>query len=173
MAKKTKPRKTKTVSGTAGDGAAKKRGRQPNKWIEGFGPGNLVEYRKKFALSEAKLAAYLSTTLTSYRNWVGGQSTPSEAKQKELRELLGRDYVAPPEGEKNPRGRPRKAAAEMTTSIAAARSSVSSNGDGHPVSSSSLGDVVAAYVRRLPADRSLSMEDLEAITAHIRRILSK
>jgi cytochrome c peroxidase len=108
---------------------------------------------------------------------VGGQSTPSEAKQKQMQELISKDYVAPPEGEKKPRGRPRKATAgaespAMTMSVAAARSAVASNGDGHPGGTSALMDVVAAYVRRLPADRSLSMEDLEAITARIKAMLS-
>lgn len=168
MSKKTKPRKTRTTS--AEGGTPKKRGRQPNKWIEGFGPGNLVEYRKKQEISEAKLAAYLETTLTSYRNWISGQSTPSEAKQKELQDLLAKDYVAPPEGEKKPRVRSRKAVASerlATTSDAAA-----ANGDGvHQSSSSAVAALTLEYVRRLPAGQGLSIDELEAMIARIRKAL--
>lgn len=171
MAKKTRPKK-RTVSNAPGETAPSgKRGRQPNKWIEGFSPGNLVEYRKKHEISEAKLAAYLDTTLTSYRNWVGGQSTPSEAKQKELQDLLAKDYVAPPEGEKKQRGRPRKAAASArlaTTTDAV----VAPNGDGaHQTSSGAVAALALEYVRRLPAGQGLSIEDLEAKIARIRKAL--
>lgn len=168
MTKKTRPRKTKTTSGEAG--APSKRGRQPNKWIEGFGPGNLVEYRKKHEISEAKLAAYLDTTLTSYRNWVSGQSTPSESKQKELQHLLAKDYVAPPEGETKPRGRPRKAVASER--LATTSDVVPANGDGvHQSTSSAVAGLALEYVRRLPAGQGLSIEDLERHIARIKKAL--
>lgn len=157
MAKKVKPPR-KSANGDAG--AERKRGRKPNKWVEGLGPTDLTNYRQKHSLSEAKLAKYLGVTLTTVRNWIAGDNTPSEAKQKDIRDLLSKDYVTPAGGEAKPRGRGRRPAA-------AATGGVSENGDGHPVRSSALAEVVAAYVRRLPPEQLLDIDQLEQ---HIERI---
>lgn len=177
MAKKKASRK-KTVTNAEG-GAKKKRGRQPNKWIEGFEAKQLVDYRKKHDISEAKLAAYLDTTLTSLRNWISGKNTPGQPKQKEMQELLAKDYVAPPAGEKKPRGRRKKgaetavetAAPAMTTSVAVARDAVASNGGAQPKDASAIAAVVLEYVRRLPQGQALSIEELEGHIARIKRAL--
>jgi transcriptional regulator with XRE-family HTH domain len=159
MAKKAKPRKQKT------SGAPGKRGRKPNTWIEGFGPAHLIEYRKKHGLSEAKLGKYLGVTLTTVRNWLGGDNTPSQDKQKVIQDLLSRDYVASPEAEKKARGRGRKPSSNGATST-------HENGDAPPVRSSALAEVVAAFVRRLPPEQLLDIDQLEKHIARIKKALA-
>lgn len=164
MAKKIKPRKPKT------DGTPAKRGRKPNTWIEGFGPSQLIDYRKKHGLSEAKLGKYLGVTLTTVRNWLGGDNTPSQDKQRVIQGLLAKDYVAAPGAEKKPRGRGRKAS---TNGVTGTNGASGASDEGEPaVRSSALAEVVAAYVRRLPPEQLLDIDQLEQHIARIKKALA-
>jgi DNA-binding transcriptional regulator YiaG len=168
MAKKAKPRKQKT--GDAG-ATGRKRGRRPNTWIEGFGPSQLIEYRKKHGLSEAKLGKYLGVTLTTVRNWLGGDNTPSQEKQRVIQDLLSKDYVAPAGAEKRPRGRGRKTSMNGATN-GATKNGAPDDGDAPAVRSSALAEVVAAYVRRLPPEQLLDIDQLEQHIARIKKALA-
>lgn len=172
-------RKKKAVRAAASDASgeasgAKRRGRKANVWIEGLSPQTFKDYRKKHGISEAKLADYLGTTLTSYRNWVADKNRPSAENQERYKELLSKDYVAPPEGEKKARGRRKKgeAAPGMTMSVAVARDAAANGAGAHGTdSSNAVAAVVLEYVRRLPAGQALSIEDLEGHIARIKRAL--
>lgn len=168
MAKKTRPRKQQKT----GDAApTRKRGRRPNAWIEGFGPSQLIDYRRKHGLSEAKLGKYLGVTLTTVRNWLGGDNTPSQDKQRVMQDLLSRDYVAPAADEKKPRGRGRKASIHGVNGANGA-SGATDDGDAPAVRSSALAEVVAAFVRRLPPEQLLNIDQLEQHIARIKKALA-
>lgn len=144
-------------------GAPKKRGRQPNSWVDGLEPEQLVEYRQRFGLSERRLGDYLGVSVPTIRNWTKGGIAPSAERQATIKERLARDY-APPAGVVPPRrGRPPKVRPDDSVAAAPAppRGSLAQ----------SVADLAAAYLRT-PGGQNLSPDQLLELLSRITRQLS-
>ncbi len=173
--------------------APRRRGRQPNRWPDDLGPEDLEGYRRRFGLSEQRLADHLGVSLPTLRNWTKGGKAPAAERLDELRARLREDYVAPatPAGEGAPRrrGRPPRLApapgsspppapsAPSVSSTPASRQDDGVDAGAAPAApepartgstAQAIAELAAAYLRT-PGGQHLTPAELIALLERIRR----
>lgn len=156
--------------------APRRRGRQPNVWPAGLGPGDLEAYRRRFGLSEQRLADHLGVSVPTLRNWTKGGKAPAAERHAEIRRKLEEEYVAPqtPGAPPRRRGRPPRlapvpavpdpAAPEIEREAAPGPSTPERTGS----TAQAIAELAAAYLRT-PGGQHLTPSELIQLLERIRR----
>lgn len=156
-------------------GPPRRRGRQPNRWPEGLGPGDLEAYRRRFGLSERRLADHLGVSVPTLRSWTKGGKAPAPERHAAIRAKLQEPYVAPATPGAPPRrpGRPPRLPAAVPDPAAPAVEAPP--GAPEPAApertrstAQAIAELAAAYLRT-PGGQHLTPEELISLLERIRR----
>ncbi|MCO5167129.1 MAG: helix-turn-helix domain-containing protein [Planctomycetes bacterium] len=149
----------------------RRRGRQPGRWPSDLGPGDLEAYRRRFGLSEQRLADHLGVSLPTLRGWTKGGRAPAAERHDELRAKLREEYVAPEAPGAPPRrGRPPRLAPSAPLDAAAPEDAPPAPPAAERAGSTAraIVELAAAYLRT-PGGQHLTPSELVALLERIRR----
>lgn len=149
----------------------RRRGRLPGRWPADLGPGDLEAYRRRFGLSEQRLADHLGVSVPTLRGWTKGGKAPAAERHAELRAKLREEYVAPETPGTAPRrGRPPRLAPSAPLDAAAPEDEPPAPPAAERTGSTAraIVELAAAYLRT-PGGQHLTPSELVALLERIRR----